>query len=125
MNLDFTPTTAVLDDAANYLKQEYLQISTGRANPALLDGITVDSYGSFQPVKNIASINLEDARTMKVSPRDKGQIKDIEKAIVESNLPFSISVDDSGVRVNVPQMTEESKTKKSIIIYQIIINTKI
>ena len=111
MNFDFTPTTEALSDAENYLKQEYLQISTGRANPALLDGIMVDSYGSLQPIKNIASINLEDARTMKVSPWDKGKIKDIEKSIIDSNLPFSVSVDDSGVRVHVPQMTEESKIK--------------
>ncbi|MCI5050808.1 MAG: ribosome recycling factor [Candidatus Pacebacteria bacterium] len=108
---DFTKAKEGFSDAENFLKQEYLQISTGRANPALLDGVNVESYGSFQPIKNIASINLEDARTMKVSPWDKGQIKDIEKAIVDSNLPFSLSVDDSGVRVHIPQMTEESKTK--------------
>lgn len=111
MNFDFTQTKEQLLDIENYLKQEYLQISTGRANPALLDGINVESYGSFQPLKNIASIMLEDARTMKVSPWDKGQIKDIEKAITDSQLPFSLSTDDSGVRVHIPQMTEESKTK--------------
>ncbi|MCA9352357.1 ribosome recycling factor [Patescibacteria group bacterium] len=111
MNFDFSQVKKSLTDVHNFLKQEYLQISTGRANPGFLDGVMVSSYGSLQPVKNIASINLEDARTMKVSPWDKGQIKDIEKAIVESNLPFSVSVDDSGVRVHVPQMTEESKTK--------------
>lgn len=113
MNFDFTQIQQAFTDASEYLKQEYLQISTGRANPALLDGIMVMSYGSLQPIKNIASINLEDARTMKVSPWDKGQIKDIEKSITESNLPFSVSVGDDGVRVHVPQMTEESK--KNII----------
>ena len=111
MNFDFTHATEAFLDTENYLKQEYLQISTGRANPALLDGINIDSYGSYQPIKNIASINLEDARTMRVAPWDKGQIKDIEKAITDSGLPFSLSVDDTGVRVHVPQMTEESKTK--------------
>ncbi len=111
MNFDFTQTQEALTDSENYLKQEYLQISTGRANPALLDGINVESYGSFQPIKNIASINLEDARTMMVSPWDKGQIKDIEKALVDSQLPFSLSTNDTGIRVHIPQMTEESKTK--------------
>lgn len=111
MNFDFTQTKEALSDAANYLKQEYLQISTGRANPALLDGIQVESYGSFQPLKNISSINIEDARSMRVSPWDKGQIKDIEKAITDSQLPFSLSTDDTGVRVHIPQMTEESKIK--------------
>ncbi|MAQ77431.1 ribosome recycling factor [Candidatus Campbellbacteria bacterium] len=111
MNFDFTETDKSLHDIHDFLKKEYLQISTGRANPALLDGVQVESYGSYQPIKNIASINLEDARTMNISPWDKSQIKDIEKALVDSGLPFSISVGDTGVRVHVPQMTEESKIK--------------
>jgi ribosome recycling factor len=113
MNFDFTQAKNAFQDAEAHLKQEYLQISTGRANPALLDSIMVSSYGSLQPIKNIASINLEDARTMKVTPWDRNQIKDIEKAITDSGLPFSLSVNDGGVRVHVPQMTEESK--KTII----------
>lgn len=113
MTFDFKETLAKLDEVKNYLKQEYLQISTGRANPSLLDGVFVDSYGTKQPIKNIASINTEDARSMKISPWDKGQIKLIEKAIHDSGLPFSVSVDDSGVRVTIPQLTEESK--KSLV----------
>ena len=111
MSFDFTQTEKNLENVQDFLKKEYLQISTGRANPALLDGVQVESYGSYQPIKNIASINIEDARTMNISPWDKGQIKDIEKALVDSGLPFSISVSDTGVRVHVPQMTEESKTR--------------
>ncbi len=113
MNFDFTKTREAFADAEAYLKQEYLQISTGRANPALLDGVMLDSYGSLQPIKNVASINVEDARSMKVSPWDKGQIKDIEKALHDSGLPFSIAVDDSGVRLTIPQLTEENK--KSLV----------
>ena len=111
MNFDFTPTQQAFDDTLAYLKQEYLQISTGRANPGLLDGVMVDSYGSLQPIKNIASITLEDARTMKITPWDKGQVQDIERALHDSQLPFSVSVDDTGVRINIPQLTEESKLK--------------
>lgn len=109
MNFDFTQTEQSFRDVVDYLKQEYLQISTGRANPSLLDGISIESYGSFQPIKNLASITLEDPRSMRVSPWDKSQLKSIEKAITDSGLPFSLSVDDSGVRVHIPQMTEESK----------------
>lgn len=109
MNFDFTEIKAAFSSAEERLKQEYLQISTGRANPSLLDGVMIDSYGSMQPIKNVASINIEDARSMKVSPWDKSQIALIEKAIYDSGLPFSISVDDSGVRVNIPQLTEENK----------------
>lgn len=109
MNFDFTQAQGDLTKVQDHLKQEYLQISTGRANPALLDGINVESYGAFQPIKNIASINLEDSRSMRVSPWDKSQIKAIEKAISDSGLPFSLSTDDTGIRVHIPQMTEESK----------------
>ncbi len=109
MNFDFTEIKKAFEEAEAYLKQEYLQISTGRANPALLDGIAVDSYGSLQPIKNIASINIEDARSMKIVPWDKSQIKGIEKALHDSGLPFSVSVDDEGVRLTIPQLTEENK----------------
>ncbi len=109
MNFDFTDIKQAFTEAESYLKQEYLQISTGRANPALLDGISVDSYGSLQPIKNIASINIEDARSMHIVPWDKTQIKGIEKALHDSGLPFSVSVDDSGVRLSIPQLTEENK----------------
>ena len=70
----------------------------------------IDSYGSKQPVKNIASINIEDARSLKITPWDKSQISLIEKSLHDSQLPFSVSVDSDGVRVNIPQLTEESKT---------------
>ncbi len=113
MNYDFTKAKEAFADAEAYLQQEYLQISTGRANPVLLDGIMIDSYGSQQPIKNVASISIEDARTMKISPWDKSQISLIEKALYDSKLPFSISVDDTGVRVNIPQLTEENK--KSLV----------
>jgi ribosome recycling factor len=109
MNFDFSAVDTAFEGVAEYLKKEYLQISTGRANPGLLDGVMVDSYGSLQPIKNIASINLEDARTMKVSPWDKNQIQDIERALHDSQMPFSVSVDDTGVRISIPQLTEESK----------------
>ena len=110
MNYDFTQTKEAFADAEAHLKQEYLQISTGRANPSLLDSLTIDSYGSVQPIKNIASISLEDARTMKISPWDKSHVQLIEKSLHESQLPFSVSVDDTGVRVHIPQLTEESKS---------------
>jgi len=109
MNYDFTKAKEAFADAEAYLKTEYLQISTGRANPALVDSLSIDSYGSQQPIKNVASITVEDARTIKITPWDKSHIQLIEKSLYDSHLPFSISVDDSGVRVNIPQLTEESK----------------
>lgn len=113
MNFDFSQADLELKDAVRFLKEEFLHISTGRANPSLLDGVMVESYGSKQPIKNIASIGLEDARTMKITPWDRSQMQAIERALHDSQLPFSVSVSDSGVRVNIPQLTEESK--KSLV----------
>ena len=106
---DFTETKNAFQEVKDQLKKEYLQISTGRANPSLLDAIKIDSYGTQQPLKNVASITTDDARTLRITPWDKSQIKDIEKAVVDSKLPFSVSSNESSVMVNIPQLTEEGK----------------
>lgn len=97
--------------AQEWLSKEYSQIHTGRANPALLDGVHVESYGSLQPLKNTASISIEDPKTLRVIPWDKSLNKDIERALHEANLGFSIAVDDAGVRVIIPALTTETRNK--------------
>lgn len=109
MAYQFNETKAEFTKIEEWLKNQYAQISTGRANPALLDSVMVESYGSFQPIKNIASITVEEVRTMRVSPWDKGVVKDIERAIQQSGLPLSVVGDSNGLRVSIPQLTEESK----------------
>lgn len=95
----------------DWLQKEYSQISTGRANPALVDGVTVESYGSYQPLKNVASVSIEDPKTLRIIPWDKGQIKEIERGLYASDLGFSIAVDDAGIRVIVPVLTTERRTQ--------------
>lgn len=97
--------------AEEWLAKEYSQIHTGRANPALLDGVSVESYGQLQPLKNTASISIEDPKTLRVVPWDKSLNKDIERALHEANLGFSIVVDDAGVRVIIPALTAETRSK--------------
>ena len=75
----------------------------------VLDGISVESYGSFVPLKNSATISIEDPKTLRISPFDKSQIKGIEKAIVASNLGLSVATDDIGIRVIFPQLTTETR----------------
>lgn len=94
-----------------WLVKEYSQIHTGRAAPVLLDGVYIESYGATQPVKNIASITIEDPKTLRVVPWDKSQIKDIERALHAANLGFSIAVDDAGIRVIIPALTTETRTQ--------------
>jgi ribosome recycling factor len=91
------------------LRRELSSIQTGRATPAFLDGIRVEAYGSAMPLNQVASISIEDARTLRISPWDASQSKDIEKAITVANLGVSVSVDGSGVRVFFPAPTAERR----------------
>lgn len=109
MAYNFTQTKAEFTKIEEWLKTQYSQVSTGRATPVLLDSVMVDSYGSLQPIKNIASVTIEEARTLRISPWDKSMVKLIEKAIQESGLPFAISADSDGIRAHIPQLTEENK----------------
>ena len=79
----------------------------------VLDGVYVESYGSRVPLKNIASISIEDPKTLRVVPWDKSQIKDIEKSIAAANLGLSVATDDLGIRVIFPQLTTE--TRQSLV----------
>ncbi len=97
--------------AEEWLMKEYSQIHTGRAAPALLDGVQTESYGAFQPLKNVASVSIEDPKTLRVVPWDKSQIKDIERALHGANLGFSVSSDDAGVRVIIPALTTETRNQ--------------
>ncbi|MCI0542541.1 ribosome recycling factor [bacterium] len=109
MAYDFSPFKKKLGDAEDWFGEELLSIRTGRAAPSILDGIFVDSYGTKTLLKHVAGISIEDARTLRVSPWDKSQIKQIEKAIEEANLGVSVSSDEAGVRVFFPELTEDRR----------------
>ncbi len=100
-----------LEGTQEWLSKEYAQVHTGMASPAILDSINVEVYGASQPLKNIGSISIEDSKTLLVAPWDKSQIKDIEKAIIDSGLGLSVAAGDSGVRVIFPLLTEETRGK--------------
>ena len=94
-----------------WLSKEYSQVHTGRATPMVLDSINIESYGSRMPLKNVAGITIEDPKTLRIAPWDKGQIKEIEKAIAEANLGLSVVSDSDGVRVIFPMLTTENRAK--------------
>lgn len=111
MNYNFSIFKGELKKVEDFLSKEYSQLNIGRASPMVLDGIVVESYGSFGPIKNVASISVEDPKTLRIAPWDKGHIKDIEKAIMASNLGLSTAVDESGIRVIFPQLTTETRQR--------------
>ncbi len=105
MAYDFTALKNKINEVEEWLKGEFSSIHTGRAMPALLDGVMVDSYGAKTAVSHIAAIIAEDPRTLRVAPWDKSQIKEIEKAINNANLGVSVASDDQGLRVFFPELT--------------------
>ncbi len=109
MNYNFSQFKQGAKEVEEWLKKEFAQIRTGRASPAILDSVTVESYGSRMPISQVGNITLEGARSMKVTPWDMSQAKAIEKAILTSNLGLSVSVDDSGVRVSFPELTTDRR----------------
>lgn len=111
MSYNFSNCKTDIKKVEEWLSKEYQQIHTGRATPSLLDGVSVESYGMIQPLKNITSISIEGPRTLRVVPWDKNNIKSIEKGITNSNLGLSTSVDESGLRVNFPELTTENREK--------------
>lgn len=98
-----------IKNVEEWLHKEFQGIRTGRATPVLLDSVHVEAYGAQMPLNQVGSIAIEDSRTLRVSPWDKSKIKDIEKAIQTSNLGLSVSVDDIGLRVSFPPLTEERR----------------
>ncbi len=98
-----------LKKVVDFLGKEYAQLNIGRASPMILDGVTVESYGSRVPLNNVANISIEDPKTLRIAPWDKNQIKDIEKSIVGANLGLSVATDDLGIRVIFPQLTTETR----------------
>ena len=88
---------------------EFGSVRTGRASPALLDRIVVDYYGAPTPLKQLATIHASEARLLTVQPYDKGSIKAIEKAIMESDVGLTPNNDGQLIRLVVPELTEERR----------------
>lgn len=109
MAYNFQPLKDGIKKVEEKLRADYQSISTGRANPALLDAVQAEAYGSYQPIKNLANISVEDPRTLRITPWDTGIVREIESALQKSGLPITTAVDDKGLRVAIPQLTEESK----------------
>lgn len=107
---DFSKLTAHIKETEEWLQRELAGIRTGRATPALLDSVRADVYGSRTPITQIASLTVEDARSIRIVPWDKANAKPVEKAITEADLGVSVLIDDAGLRVIFPELTAERRT---------------
>ncbi|WP_259069032.1 ribosome recycling factor [Mucilaginibacter sp. X4EP1] len=98
-----------MDKAIEHCDSELQKIRAGKANPAMLDDIVVDYYGSPTPLSQVGSVNTPDARTIVVQPWEKSLLPLIEKAIKEANLGVNPQNDGVIIRINVPPLTEERR----------------
>ncbi|AIA74941.1 ribosome recycling factor [Halomonas sp. XH26] len=91
------------------LHSNFNKIRTGRAHPSILDAVTVDYYGGQVPLNQVASVNVEDARTLTVTPWEQGMVPKIEKAIMTSDLGLNPASAGNVIRVPMPMLTEETR----------------
>ena len=98
-----------MDKSVRALRQELAKLRTGRAHTSLLNHITVEYYGNEMPLNQVANINVEDARTLTVSPWEKSMVQAIEKAILHSDLGLNPASAGTVIRVPLPPLTEERR----------------
>jgi ribosome recycling factor len=109
-------TEAKMDQSIAAFMHNLTKIRTGRANPALLDSIHVDYYGSMVPLSQVANVSLLDARTISIQPWEKGMGAKIEKAIRESELGLNPSSMGDLIRVPMPPMSEERRKEMTKLV---------
>jgi ribosome recycling factor len=100
-----------MDKAIQVLKSSLAGIRTGRANPGLVDGLRVEAYGSPTPIKQLASVGAPEPTQIVIRPYDPSTIKDIEKAIIASDLGFNPQNDGKLIRINIPPLSGEQRRK--------------
>jgi ribosome recycling factor len=100
-------------------RNEFSTVRTGRASPHLLDRIEVDYYGAKTPLKQLAQISASEARLLTITPFDKNSIKQIEKAILESDVGLTPSNDGTLIRLQIPDLTEERRRELVKVVHGI------
>lgn len=95
--------------AVEFLAESLAHIRAGKANPKILDGIRVDYYGSAAPISNVANISVPDARTITITPWEKSMFKEIERAIINSDLGITPENNGEVIRISIPPLTEDRR----------------
>ena len=103
------PAEEKMDMAVAYLDEALAHIRAGKANPKILDGIRVEYYGSTVPISNVANVSVPDARTIMITPWEKPMFKEIEKAIINSELGIMPENNGEVIRLSIPPLTEDRR----------------
>jgi ribosome recycling factor len=102
-------TSEKMEKSVDALKIDLTKIRTGRASLSILDGITVDAYGTAMPLNQVATLTIPESRLIAIQPWDPQQLGGIEKAILKSDLGLTPVNDGKLIRINIPQLTEERR----------------
>ena len=109
MKNDYSELSAKIEKAINYFVEDLGSIRAGRASTTVLNKISVDYYGTMSPVSQVAAVSTPDARTIMIQPWDATLIKEIEKAILASDLGINPQNDGKTIRLTFPQLTEDRR----------------
>jgi ribosome recycling factor len=109
MAYNFNLLKAEIKEIEEWLAREFSAIRTGRATPALLDGVSVESYGSRVSLKQVGAIGVEDPRTLRITLWDKSQMRGVESAVQAANLGVSITSDSVSLRIIFPELTADKR----------------
>lgn len=114
-----------MSKALDALHHNLASVRTGRANPALVDRVQVDYYGSMMPLNQLAGISAPEARLVVIQPWDKGSIGPIEKAIMQSDLGLTPNNDGQVIRISIPTLTEERRKQFVKIVHSATEDSKV
>ena len=107
--MDYTNIEEKMDKAINMLSEKFAEVRAGRANPAILNKVKVDYYGTPTPINQMAGISVPEARLIVIQPWDLSQIKEIEKAIITSDIGINPNNDGKVIRLAFPELNEERR----------------
>ena len=113
MNSNLKQYEDKMNKTLDILAKDYAAIRAGRANPAVLDKVTVDYYGAPTPINQMAAVSVTEARTLTIQPWDRSTLKEIEKAIHASDIGINPQNDGSVIRLMFPPLTEERRKELS------------
>ncbi len=95
--------------AVDHTLHEFSTLHTGKATPSMVEGVTIDAYGSSMRIRDVAAITTPDTRTIQIQPWDKSVVNSVKKGIETANLGFNPSVDGTVIRINIPELSKERR----------------
>lgn len=109
LNTILKDTESLMQKAISHLELELTKIRAGKANPMMIDGITVEYYGNPTPIEQVGNISVMDARTLSIQPWEKNMLQPIERAIIAANIGINPQNDGNIIRLSIPPLTEERR----------------